>query len=213
MSDVNNNKCKYYTEKKTCGKADEIAGVENISCHLTEKACDICTNKTYPPQDLNKVTVSLAISGLNRNKDKNSREKVKDLLIEYSYFLSYDSKKPKLEKIITGDGVGSYTWRILDEIGIKHDSSCSCLYWAERMNNWGPEGCRKYKAEIVEHFKNSSKNYGWGELTLAAVKSIQTGLAFKINPLDIYGSLLDEAIRLAELDELDRGKKKLTKKT
>lgn len=206
MSDVNNMQCKYYTEKKTCGKADEIAGVENLTCHLTEKACEICSNKTYPPQDINKVTVSLAISGLNKISDKENAQKLSIKYRDILTYNNYDSKRPKLEKIISGNGVGSYTWRILDEIGIKHDSSCSCLYWAERMNNWGPEGCRKYKEEIVKHFKNSSKNYGWGELTLAAIKSIKTGLAFKINPIDIYSSLLDEAIRLAELDE---SKKKL----
>jgi len=32
----------------------------------------------------------------------------------------------------------------------------------------------------------------------AAVNAVKTGLAWKINPLDPYGSLLDEAIRRAE---------------
>ena len=201
--DINQYKCKYYTEKKTCGKADEIAGIENLTTHLTEKACDVCTNKSLPSQNINKVTISLAISGLNRIGDK---EKSREFLSKYKDIISYDNKRPKLEKILNGSGVGSTIWKMLDSIGIKHDESCACLYWAERMNNWGTEGCKKYRKEIIDHFKNSSKNYGWGDFSLAAMKSIKTGLAFKINPLDIYGSLLDEAIRLTELEE--HGKKK-----
>jgi hypothetical protein len=106
----------------------------------------------------------------------------------------------RLSAILSGTGVGSHLWRLLSSLGIEHRDDCDCLSWAERMNAWGPAGCRQQRADIVTHMRASAQNYGWGDLAKAAAKAIATGLALRINPLDVYGSLLDEAIRLAEAD-------------
>lgn len=72
------------------------------------------------------------------------------------------------------------------------------MEWAERMNAWGPAGCRKARVEIIQHMQKSAKNYGWLEIGAAVARAIGNGLAVRLSITDPYGSLLDEAIRLAE---------------
>ena len=66
------------------------------------------------------------------------------------------------------------------------------------MNGWGPAGCRLARDEIVNGMKANAAAYGWGDVTKAAVLAVRTGLVWQLNPLDVYGSLVDEAIRRAE---------------
>jgi SAM-dependent methyltransferase len=87
---------------------------------------------------------------------------------------------------------------LLSSLGIEHRDDCQCLAWAERMNAWGPAGCRQQRAAISAHMRDSARGYGWGDLTKAAAKAVTTGLALRLNPLDLYGSLLDESIRRTE---------------
>lgn len=104
----------------------------------------------------------------------------------------------RLQEVEEGWGVGSQLWRLLSALGIEHSQDCRCLDWAERMNAWGPEGCRLARDEIVQHMRASAKSYGWGNLAKAVTKAITTGLAFRLSVTDPYGSLVDEAIRMAE---------------
>lgn len=67
-----------------------------------------------------------------------------------------------------------------------------------RMNHWGVSGCRANRAKIVAHLRSAYKAASYVELAKAAGKAVTTGLAFRINPLDPIGSIIDEAIRLAE---------------
>lgn len=97
-----------------------------------------------------------------------------------------------------GDGVGSQLWKLIEAVGIQHTANCSCLDWAERMNAWGPAGCRQARREIVQHMQASAVNYGWLEIGAAVARAITSGLALRLSVTDPYGSLLDEAIRLAE---------------
>lgn len=184
------NNCPFLTTTG-CSIIKEItSGIDYIP---NKSACNFCTNKCEPPRAINQVTTNLAIS--ISPKDKSEK-----LIKKYYYFISgYEISR--LKNILDGNGVGSQLWKLLESLDIKHNINCPCLDWAERMNNWGPDGCRIIRKEIVEHMKASANNYGWGNITIAIAKSITTGLAFKINPLDIYGSLLDEAIRLAEIEE------------
>ena len=66
------------------------------------------------------------------------------------------------------------------------------------MNDWGPTGCRLARSEIVETMKMNAKQYGWKTVATAAALAVRNGLAWKLNLQDVFGSLVDEAIKRAE---------------
>lgn len=191
-------KCKYLNDK-FCLLASKIAQ-KNVIPH--ETACEFCTNKAQPPQSINEVTISLSISNNKGNKQLQD-----NIIKEYGHLLRVENDKLKqsllkrLNDIKNGTGVGSNVWRILESIDIKHNENCPCLDWAERLNNWGPRLCRENRKQIIEHFKESAKNYDWGDLAKAIAKAMKTGLAFKLSILDPFGSLLGEAIEITENNE------------
>jgi transposase len=63
-----------------------------------------------------------------------------------------------------------------------------------KMNLWGAEGCRVHRAAIAAWLKESAAATSWLEKAATAAKLI--GKSW-FNPLDPYGSLVDEAIRRA----------------
>jgi hypothetical protein len=67
----------------------------------------------------------------------------------------------------------------------------------QNMNAWGPDGCREHRAEIVEHIEKAYETLTFTEAWQATVIAAWSGLASAINPLDICGSLVDEAISRA----------------
>jgi hypothetical protein len=163
----------------------------------SDRACAVC-DETQPPRTVNTVTINLALSGAGRAKDETTVESIlqqyrSDLLVAVS-----QRQADRLAAVLAGNGVGSHLWRLLESLNVRHSPTCECLAWAERMNAWGPAGCRLARAEIVAHMRDSAKHYGWGELARSAAKAVTTGLVWRINLLDLYGSLLDEAIRRAE---------------
>lgn len=186
------------------GKCQVIEQLCGLKVFPHPSACEFCCNtNTKPNQNINLVTVSLAIDALSKNK---KNEEVDLLIFKYGHFLIdyelQEKSKHRLEKILNGDGVGSCMWKILDSIGIKHTANCPCLDWAERMNAWGPDLCNKNRKQIIKHMKLSAKNYGWGDVARAIKKAIKNKLIYKLNPLDPFGSLLNEAIRIAIKKEL-----------
>jgi len=48
---------------------------------------------------------------------------------------------------------------------------------------------------MVEPLGINAKLYGWSTMARAAAKAVLTGVAFRLSPIDPYGSLLDEALR------------------
>lgn len=93
---------------------------------------------------------------------------------------------------------GTHLHLLISELGGKPTSGCGCTAYAQQMDSWGVEKCREQRAEIVEHLRKAYKGTSYAELTKAIAKSVTSGLAFKLNPLDPLGSLVDEAIRRAE---------------
>lgn len=180
-----------YKKNGVCELISKLAKKEVIP-HVS--ACYAC-GKEILSRDINRVVISVALSSLNEEKDK---ERKYELINKYKDILNYSSDR-RLINIMNGTGPGSQLWKILESIGIKHDNDCTCIEWAERMNAWGPFICRENKKEIVEHMKNSAKNYGWIDILTAIKKSIQNKIVFKLSILKPYDSLIDEAIRLSEL--------------
>lgn len=112
----------------------------------------------------------------------------------------------RLDAIRSGTGVGSQVWNLLEEIGIQHDPRCDCLSWAEKMNGWGVAGCRMSREEISAHLKQEAKKLGWKKLILKSVTVAATHpeMIKWIDLTDVYGSIVDEAIRRAEEAELKK---------
>ncbi len=103
-----------------------------------------------------------------------------------------------------GYGPGTETKRILEKLDIHSQPGCDCNTKMAQMDMWGIEGCRLRRTIIVNWFKDNYKKWGWAKLTdnqsylSVAWKAVFSGLAFQINPLDPWGSLVDLAISNAE---------------
>lgn len=87
------------------------------------------------------------------------------------------------------------------ELGIKPAENCSCNRLAAEMDWLGVEGCRKNRQKIVEGLKENSTKYKWTDFLMAGLLSATCSFATKIKPFDVYGSLVDEAIKRAEENE------------
>lgn len=98
-------------------------------------------------------------------------------------------------------GPGGELARLLAEIGAEPTSGkCSCAARAREMDGWGIDGCRERREEIKDWLREAYKGTSWRELFAAISAAAKSGLALRINPLDPFGSLLDEAIRRAEAE-------------
>lgn len=99
-------------------------------------------------------------------------------------------------------GPGTELKKILAELGIKTDASCGCENKARQMDRWGVAGCREHFAEIVAWLQDAKKKTTWRKTLFATIKAATSGLALQLNPLDVAGSVIDLAIRRAELSAL-----------
>lgn len=97
-------------------------------------------------------------------------------------------------------GVGDHMIDVTAELKLAMKHGCSCKSLAAKMNRLGPEGCRRERASLVNELKKNAREYTWGDVAKAAAMALKTGLVWRINPLDPYGSMLDEAIRRTEAD-------------
>ena len=96
-------------------------------------------------------------------------------------------------------GPGSQLWRMLaHDFGLDHKPNCPCVATARQMNEWGASGCRAHRAELVALLREARELYSWRDHVLAAVKGVASGAVRYLNPLDPFGSLIDEAIRRGE---------------
>lgn len=102
--------------------------------------------------------------------------------------------------------VGWHMEQITKSLRLKPHSKCTCKSLAARMNRLGPEGCRRERASLVEDLKKNAKKYTWGDVAKAVAMTTKNAVASAVhlerpwipNPLDPYGSMLDEAIGRAE---------------
>lgn len=94
-----------------------------------------------------------------------------------------------------GKGAGWHLKQILSEAGAKPDSRCPCLDRAETMDDWGVDGCRENREVIIKWMKEAAFSRWFKEQV-----RIGWSLAHQpwFNPLDPFGSIVDEAIRRAD---------------
>ena len=97
-----------------------------------------------------------------------------------------------------GYGPGTELKAILASLGIQPSPTCDCRARANQMDLWGVEGCKANREQIIKWMRDGQQRWGWKDKLSATAAAVKTGLAFKLNPLDPFPSLIDEAIRRAE---------------
>jgi hypothetical protein len=135
---------------------------------------------------------------------------------QYGYTLL--SKDPSLlpEKEVRpwpkGYGPGTELKAILTSVGINPGPNCSCRGRMITMDEWGVEGCEQNFDTIVGWLVEGASSWGWDsfitkkaeegqphQLSLTEKmqigwRSLTTGIAFKVNPMNPYPGIVSEAI-------------------
>lgn len=96
------------------------------------------------------------------------------------------------------DGPGTELKRLLTELRLTGVKGCGCESKAAQMNRWGTEGCRERFGQIVAWLREARGKATWSATLTAAAAAVTTGLAAKIDPLNIEESLIRIAIERAE---------------
>jgi hypothetical protein len=104
----------------------------------------------------------------------------------------FKKEKPKQAVAYPVQLVGDELAKLLTQYGLSAKSSCSCKSWAGKMNEWGVEGCRKHRAEIIAHLNEAYHAATWWDTFRAAGNAVMKDL-----PLTL-GGMVDEAIRRTE---------------
>jgi len=89
-------------------------------------------------------------------------------------------------------GPGTTLKSILSELGIKPTANCGCDAMVAKMNQWGADGCRLHREEILTHLHQAYNVSNILTKLKAGILALGQGL-----PLTLEG-LLDEAIQRAE---------------
>lgn len=135
------------------------------------------------------------------------REWVRTYRADHQWGLSVYSCEPGAIDIDIGPGTELKA--ILRRLGIVSGPNCECNSKVAVMDQRGVEGCAETRDEIVDWIKHGAPRWGWADHLKAAALAVITGEAWKLNPLDPYGSLVDLAIvrARAKMERNERAKK------
>jgi hypothetical protein len=100
--------------------------------------------------------------------------------------------------------VGAELTGLLALLGCKYKPSCGCAGKSAVMDMWGVAGCRENRAQIIDWLKEAYDHTGLGERLVAgfwACVSRPLDLLLRLRGPDMFGNLLDEAIRRVELKQ------------
>lgn len=96
-------------------------------------------------------------------------------------------------------GPGAELAALLHSLGL---AAClTCQARARQMDAWGTAGCRARRAEIAGWLRAAAAGMSGAAQAWAALRAAASGLAWRLDPADVYGSLVDEACRRAEVKE------------
>ena len=153
--------CKYLNND-ICQLASDIAEAD---CTVSQEQCEYCTNTANPSQNVNVVTVSLAI--------KNTNDKAKVIgaygqVVVYIEASSNPGTLPgtELRKLVH--------WFIWDR---KVRNCTICKDREERMNRWGADNCEKNIATIVGWLQESAKERGYPFSARVAAALVRRAIA------------------------------------
>lgn len=104
----------------------------------------------------------------------------------------------KAASVVPATGPGAKLKAIFSALGLRPSVACQCDRKANWMNLWGVDGCRQRRELIVGWLKTGKEWFGPEEQAVAAYNAVASGLAFKLKPWDLFGSIVDLAIQQAE---------------
>lgn len=136
----------------------------------------------------------------------NPRKWVRVARFDNQYGLSVYSCEP--DAVDVDLGPGTELGAMLRSLGIAPGAGCDCKAKQATMDQWGVAKCRERREEIVGWIREGAPRWGWVEHVKAAALAVATGLAWKLDPTDPYGSLVDLAIeRAAEKERAAEARK------
>lgn len=119
--------------------------------------------------------------------------------------LSNDEREFPPEPIVPwspGYGPGTELKEILASLGIEEKPNCDCKGKQAQMDKWGVEECKKNRQTIIQWMREGSERWGYAEHLRTIASNVFNpaayGLALKVNWIDPFPGLVDEAIRRAE---------------
>lgn len=185
--------------------AAALAGLDRLTT-ATDAACEYCTARAQPPRGVNKVTCDLGMAALRQLGRHADAEAIR--AVNPGIYPPPPDQSERLAAVESGTGVGSHLWRLLSSLAIRHNPRCDCLGLAEQMNRLGPAGCRRERPRLVAAMRQNAQSYGWTTVATAAATAVGNAVTAVLDgrrpwlpdPLDPYGSCLDEAVRRAESD-------------
>ena len=111
---------------------------------------------------------------------------------------SRDPAEPCIDR-----GPGTELTKMLRGLGVNPAAGCDCKAKARKMDEWGVKGCRDNQEMIVGWMREGVGRWGWSDRLKAAANAVASGLAFKLNPIDPFPGLVEEAISRAERREAE----------
>jgi len=105
------------------------------------------------------------------------------------------------EVVLKGGNVliGNMLANIINQLtGEKSTALCACSKWIRRMNDWGPDGCRKNIDRIVKRLIFYSRKHGWKFKSIPGTNWVGRTLAYTPGARQAAKQLVLHAIRKAE---------------
>ena len=102
------------------------------------------------------------------------------------------------------EGPGRELALLLASLGVTDLDGCGCKAHVKQMNAWGIDGCREHFDEIVGWLRDGEARFKWADKLKASALAAATGLAFKINWIDPFPGIVEEAIRRADKNQQEQ---------
>lgn len=169
-----------------CAIAAGLARLPAIEI-ASDAACAAC--KRCPrPQARNKVTLNLAYAAL---RAAGREAEAWPLLAAAAQEAGAVAPLPESR------GVGAQLWRLAKSLGISFRSVAACLPLRKELDRLHPAACRRERTRLVAQLGAHAAEH-WIAPEETAAAALARGLPWRLDLRDLYGSLLDEAIRRAE---------------
>ena len=151
--------CKYLDNTK-CLLASDIS---ESDCQTTPEQCDYCTNKATPTQDVNIVTISIAL------KYSNNKQRI---VQQYGDMIT--QKEPTHGQLPGTELRKLISWFVWDA---KVKNCSICKNREERMNRWGADKCQENIATILVWIQESAAQKGYPYSSRVASALVRKAIA------------------------------------
>lgn len=118
-------------------------------------------------------------------------------------FIDYGSDYNR--NVLINYGPGTELMKIIHELFPNIQTCGSCLSYANMMNKWGVDECKKRIPVIVDRLKEQMHNLSNTDILFAAVKSLKITFPSLLNPLNA----VEEAIKLIVQEAISRSERQI----